>query len=132
MAQTGQIPRRQFGKTGVQLSALGLGGHHLGDAEDLPTARLIVDKAFDGGVNFFDNCWEYHRGKSEVWMDECLKSKRKEVFLMSKVCTHGRDTELALKMVEEYGSQRRRHGCGCIALRHGSACRRDDQRHELN
>src|SRR5450631_2534499 len=77
------------------------GGHHLGDAEDLNTAKLIVDKAFDGGVNFFDNCWEYHRGKSEVWMGECLKSKRKDVFLMSKVCTHGRDKDIALKLLEE-------------------------------
>src|ERR1022692_4102192 len=125
MAQTGQIPRRQFGKTGVQLSALGLGGRHLGDAEDLKTARLIVDKAFDAALIFSTTVGNSTGGKSEVWMGECLKSKRKEVFLMSKVCTHGRDTELALKMVEEYGSQRRRHGCGCIALRHGSACRRD-------
>ncbi|MDQ2775307.1 MAG: aldo/keto reductase, partial [Acidobacteriota bacterium] len=101
MAQTGQIPRRQFGKTGVELSALGLGGHHLGDAEDLKTAKVIVDKAVDGGVNFFDNCWEYHRGKSEVWMGECLKGKRQQVFLMTKVCTHGRDKDLALKMLEE-------------------------------
>ncbi len=101
MQQTGQIPRRQFGKTGVELSALGLGGHHLGDAEDLKTAKIIVDKAIDGGVNFFDNCWEYHRGKSEVWMGECLKGKRQRVFLMTKVCTHGRDKDLALKMLDE-------------------------------
>ena len=101
MAQTGQVPRRQFGKTSVQFSALGLGGHHLGDAEDLKTAKEIVDKAFEGGVNFYDNCWEYHRGKSEVWLGECLKDKRKDVFLMTKVCTHGRDKDVALRMLDE-------------------------------
>jgi len=101
MPQTGQIPRRPFGNTGVQVSALGLGGHHLGDAEDLNTAKQIVDKAIDGGVTFFDNCWEYHRGKSEIWMGECLKGKRQQVFLMTKVCTHGRDKDLALKMLDE-------------------------------
>ncbi|MBV9266484.1 MAG: aldo/keto reductase [Acidobacteriaceae bacterium] len=101
MADTGQIPRRQFGKTDAQLSALGLGGHHLGDAQDLETAKRIVDRAIDAGVNFFDNCWEYHRGKSEVWMGECLKGKRQQVFLMTKVCTHGRDKDLALKMLNE-------------------------------
>ena len=101
MPQTGQIPRRAFGKTGVQVSALGLGGHHLGDAEDLNTAKQIVDKAIDGGVTFFDNCWEYHRGKSEIWMGECLKGKRQQVFLMTKVCTHGRDRDVALKMLDE-------------------------------
>src|SRR4051794_28598953 len=101
MPQTGQIPRRAFGKTGVQVSALGLGGHHLGDAEDLNTAKQIVDKAIDGGVTFFDICWEYHRGKSEIWMGECLKGKRQQVFLMTKVCTHGRDRDVALKMLDE-------------------------------
>src|SRR5450631_3597729 len=77
------------------------GGHHLGDAEDLNTAKLIVDKAFDGGVNFFDNCWEYHRGKSEDWMGAGLKGVRDRIFLMTKVCTHGRDKALALRMLDE-------------------------------
>jgi len=96
-----QIPIRQFGKTGVQISALGLGGHHLGDAEDQPTAERIVARAIDGGVSFFDNCWEYHRGKSEDWMGAALKGKRQQVFLMTKVCTHGRDKDLALRMLEQ-------------------------------
>src|ERR1022692_356811 len=52
MAQTGQIPRRQFGKTGVQLSALGLGGHHLGDAEDLNTAKLMLKQNLEIAANF--------------------------------------------------------------------------------
>src|SRR4051794_31362274 len=98
---TGQIPRRQFGKAGVQISALGLGGHHLGDAEDLKTAKEIVARVADGGVDFFDNCWEYHRGKSEVWLGEALKDRRKNVFLMTKVCTHGRDKAVGMQMLEE-------------------------------
>lgn len=100
MAQ-GQIPLRQFGKTDVKISALGLGGHHLGDAENLDTAKEIVARAIDGGVTFFDNCWEYHRGKSEVWLGEALKGKRDKVFLMTKVCTHGRDKTLAMQMLHE-------------------------------
>src|SRR5579875_625341 len=96
-----QIPRRQFGKSGVEISALGLGGHHLGDAEDQKTAERIVARAIDGGVTFFDNCWEYHRGKSENWMGKALKGKRDGIFLMTKVCTHGRDASLATQMLEE-------------------------------
>ena len=92
---------RPFGKSGVQISALGLGGHHLGDAEDQKTAEQIVAHALDGGITFFDNCWEYHVGKSEVWMGGALKGKRQQVFLMTKVCTHGRDKNLALRMLEE-------------------------------
>jgi aryl-alcohol dehydrogenase-like predicted oxidoreductase len=101
MQTTGQIPLKRFGKTDVQLSALGLGGHHLGSAKDEKTAIEIVHRAVDGGVTFFDNCWEYNRGKSEDWMGKGLKGHRDKVFLMTKVCTHGRDAALALQMLEE-------------------------------
>ncbi len=98
---TGTIPQRTFGKTGVKVSALGFGGHHLGDAKDQPTATKLVNDAVEGGITFFDNCWEYHRGKTEDWMGSALKGKRDRVFLMTKVCTHGRDKELAMKMLEQ-------------------------------
>jgi len=99
---SGPIQRRPFGKhSGDQVSILGLGGHHLGDAEDEKTAASIVHGALDAGINFFDNCWEYHRGKSEDWMGRALKGNRDQVFLMTKVCTHGRDKELALKMLDQ-------------------------------
>jgi hypothetical protein len=50
------IPVRNFGKDGDQISVLGLGGHHLGDAEDEQAAIQIVH---EGGITFFDNCWEH-------------------------------------------------------------------------
>src|ERR1700742_3522714 len=95
------IPLRELGATGVKISALGLGGHHLGDAKDEATAMQIVHEAIDGGITFFDNCWEYNRGKSENWMGKGLKGIRDRVFLMTKVCTHGRDAKLAMQMLEE-------------------------------
>jgi aryl-alcohol dehydrogenase-like predicted oxidoreductase len=98
---TGGIPLRPFGNTGIRVSALGFGGHHLGDADDEKTAVHLVQEAVDGGINFFDNCWEYHRGKTESWMGQGLKGRRQKVFLMTKVCTHGRDKALALRMLEE-------------------------------
>ncbi len=98
----GAIPLRPFGKhADVKVSALGMGGHHLGDAKDEQTAVRLVQEAVDGGITFFDNCWEYHRGKSEVWMGKGLKGRRDKVFLMTKVCTHGRDGALAMQMLEE-------------------------------
>jgi predicted aldo/keto reductase-like oxidoreductase len=78
-----------------------MGGHHLGDAKDEQTAVALVQEAVDGGITFFDNCWEYHRGKSESWMGKGLKGRRDKVFLMTKVCTHGRDGSLALQMLEQ-------------------------------
>jgi len=95
------IPMRPFGKQGVTVSALGFGGHHLGDAEDEDVAIRLVREAVDGGITFFDNCWEYHLGKSEQWMGKGLKGIRDRAFLMTKVCTHGRDKDLALRMLEE-------------------------------
>src|SRR5947208_10339644 len=97
----GSIPQRKFGHADVTVSALGLGGHHLGDPEDEKTALQIVSEAIEGGVTFFDNCWEYHRGKSEEWLGRALKGRRNRLFLMTKVCTHGRDKALAMKMLEE-------------------------------
>ena len=95
------IPLRQFGKSDAKVSALGFGGHHLGDAPDEPTAVQIVQQAVDGGITFFDNCWEYHRGKSEDWMGKGLKGRRDKVFLMTKVCTHGRDADMATEMLHQ-------------------------------
>jgi aryl-alcohol dehydrogenase-like predicted oxidoreductase len=92
---------RPFGKTKVQVSALGLGGHHLGEAASVEVAIRIVHAAIDGGVTFFDNCWEYYNGRSENWLGRALVGKRDKVFLMSKVCTHGRGKALARTMLEE-------------------------------
>jgi len=101
-SSAGPIPLRPFGKhSDVRISALGMGGHHLGDAKDEKTAIALVREAVDGGVTFFDNCWEYHRGKSEAWMGKGLKGVRDKIFLMTKVCTHGRDASLALQMLEQ-------------------------------
>jgi aryl-alcohol dehydrogenase-like predicted oxidoreductase len=101
MQTTGSIPLKRFGKTDDRISALGLGGHHLGSAKDEKTAVEIMHRAIDGGITFFDNCWEYNRGKSENWMGKGLKGHRDKVFLMTKVCTHGRDAALGLQMLDE-------------------------------
>jgi aryl-alcohol dehydrogenase-like predicted oxidoreductase len=95
------IPLKRFGKTDVQMSALGLGGHHLGAADGEHTAIEIVHRALDGGITFFDCCWEYNRGKSEDWLGKGLKGQRDKAFLMTKVCTHGRDASLAMEMLEQ-------------------------------
>ncbi|MGC2646266.1 MAG: aldo/keto reductase, partial [Candidatus Sulfotelmatobacter sp.] len=70
-------------------------------APDAKTAIEIIHQAVDGGITFYDNCWEYRRGKTEVWMGAGLKGRRDKVFLMTKTCPHGRDGSLALLMLEE-------------------------------
>jgi uncharacterized protein len=98
----GTVPRRQLGRTGVEVSALGIGGYHLGSANDQAEATRIVREAMDAGVNFFDNAWEYHQGQSEERLGIALQgAPRKNVVVMTKVCTHGRDKQVALRMLEE-------------------------------
>src|ERR1700683_2098568 len=113
------IPLRQFGRHNAKISAVGFSGLHLGDAADEGTAVRLVRQAVDGGITFFDNCWEYHRGKSEAWMGAGLKVVRDRVFLMTKVFTHGRDKALRCAC-----STNRCTGCGPIIWTYGrsSAC----------
>lgn len=97
----GEVPRRPLGKTGVQVSAIGVGGYHLGSAKTFEEANNLVAQAMDCGINFFDNAWEYHGGKSEEWLGRALKGKRDKVVLMTKVCTHGRDKRVAMQQLEQ-------------------------------
>lgn len=97
----GEIPKRALGRTGVEVSALGLGGSHLGEAKSEREASRIVHEAIDAGVNFMDNAWEYHDGRSEDWLGRALVRRRQQVFLMTKVCTHGRDKKTALRQLKQ-------------------------------
>jgi aryl-alcohol dehydrogenase-like predicted oxidoreductase len=98
---SGEVPKKPLGRTGAQVSAMGLGGYHLGSAETDQAANEIVAKALDHGVTFFDNAWEYHDGLSEERLGKALRGKRAQAFVMTKVCTHGRDKKLAMRMLEE-------------------------------
>lgn len=97
----GTVPRRKFGNTDLQVSIIGMGGFHLGATESLDDATEMVQHAIDAGLNFFDNAWEYHDGKSEEWLGKALGRRRKEVILMTKVCTHGRSKNVAMQMLED-------------------------------
>jgi predicted aldo/keto reductase-like oxidoreductase len=96
-----EIPQRPLGRTGAKVSALGLGGHHLGDFKTVEEAIRFVHEAVDAGITFFDNCWEYWNGRAEDWLGRGLKGRRDKAFVMTKVCTHGRGADLAMKMLDE-------------------------------
>jgi len=102
VANTADIPRRALGRTGETVSALGMGGYHLGQVGSERAAISLVHGAIDAGITFMDNAWEYHDGVSERRMGKALaKGWRDRVFLMSKVCTHGRDARTAMRQLEE-------------------------------
>jgi len=94
------MPTRKLGRTGVEVSLLGLGGFHIGLPKDEQTAIRIVRMALDHGVNFLDNCWDYNDGKSQVWMGHALRDGyRKKAFLMTKI--DGRTRESAAAQIDQ-------------------------------
>ena len=96
------VPTRPLGRTGADVSILGIGGYHLGLVDSEAEATRIIHEAIDAGVTLMDNAWEYHDGESEKRMGKALaKGKRERVFLMTKLCTHGRDAKTAMKQLED-------------------------------
>ena len=95
------IPRRPFGRHSDRVSILGLGGYHLAKPRGVTESIRIVHEAIDAGINFLDNAWEYHEGESERRMGRAIADRRDAVFLMTKVCTHGRDAKVAMRQLEE-------------------------------
>jgi aryl-alcohol dehydrogenase-like predicted oxidoreductase len=95
------VPKRPLGKTGAQVSAIGVGGYHLGATRDQKEANELVSRALDAGINFFDNAWDYHDGMSEERLGVALKGKRDRAFVMTKVCTHGRGKDIAMRQLDE-------------------------------
>ncbi|HEY4052191.1 MAG TPA: aldo/keto reductase [Terriglobales bacterium] len=96
----GEMLYRTLGRTGEQVSAIGMGGFHIGQrglTED-ESVRLIRS-AIDRGITFMDNSWDYNEGQSEVRMGKALKDGyRQKVFLMTKI--DGRTKESAAQQLE--------------------------------
>ncbi len=92
---------RKLGSTGERVSAIGVGGHHLGlKTVSEKTAVRIVHEAIERGINFFDNSWDYNEGRSERRMGKALKDGRREkIFLMTKI--DGRTKKIAAKQIDE-------------------------------
>jgi aryl-alcohol dehydrogenase-like predicted oxidoreductase len=91
---------RRLGKTGETVSAIGLGGYHLGRPKDSNEAVKIVRSAVDRGITFLDNSWDYNLGESERRMGAALRDGyRDHVFLMTKF--DGRTKKAAAEQIDE-------------------------------
>ncbi len=99
-ATAGEMPYRTLGRSGEKVSLVGLGGYHIGDQKDIEESIRIVRTGIDRGINFLDNCWDYHDGESEVRMGKALRDGyRKKVFLMTKI--DGQVKDVAARQIEE-------------------------------
>jgi len=92
---------RTLGNTGEKVSAIGVGGWHLGLSHvDEELAIRIVRSAIDRGINFLDNCWDYNEGLSETRMGKALRDGyREKAFVMTKI--DGRTKQEATKQLDE-------------------------------
>ena len=95
------MPTRTLGRTGVEVSLIGLGGWHLGFKHlDEELATRMIRTAVDNGINFMDNCWDYNEGASEKRMGKALRNGyRERAFLMTKI--DGRTKQEAAKQLDE-------------------------------
>jgi len=97
----GDMLYRHFGRTEEKISAIGIGGFHLGKSAltDAEAVRLI-HRGIERGINFLDNCWDYNSGRSELRMGAALAQAgyRKKAFLMTKI--DGRTKQEAAKQIE--------------------------------
>ncbi len=83
-AAAGTLPRRPLGKTGFQVSVLGIGSSPLGDA-DMTQQEVdrIVGAGIDEGINYIDTSPIYDFAEQRLGV--ALKGRRDKVFLVSKV-----------------------------------------------
>jgi len=101
MSKQTEMKYREFGSTGIKVSAIGVGGWHLGLKHvDERLAVKIVRSAIDRGMTFMDNCWDYNEGASETRMGKALSDGyRDKVFLMTKI--DGRTKKEATRQLDE-------------------------------
>jgi predicted aldo/keto reductase-like oxidoreductase len=98
--QSSDMIYRTLGKTGEKVSAIGLGGHHIGRPKDENEGIGIIRSALDRGMNFLDNSWDYHNGGSEIRMGKALRDGyRQKAFLMTKF--DGRTKAAAARQIDE-------------------------------
>ena len=92
---------RTLGSTGEKVSAIGIGGWHLGlSGVDEQLSISIIRTAVDRGINFMDNCWDYNEGASEIRMGKALRDGyRDRVFLMTKI--DGRSKKEATRQLDQ-------------------------------
>jgi len=118
------MPHRVLGRTGERVSAIGLGGWHLGFKElDERLSIRIIREAIDRGINFLDNSWDYNEGLSETRMGKALRDGyRQRAFVMTKI--DGRSKKEAQRQLDE---SLRRLQIDCIDLvQHHEVLRYED------
>jgi aryl-alcohol dehydrogenase-like predicted oxidoreductase len=78
------LPRSPLGRSGLEVSAVGLGCNNFGRRLDLAGSRAVIDAALDAGITFLDTADVYGDGASERFIGEALAGRRDRVVLATK------------------------------------------------
>jgi hypothetical protein len=99
-AKAGTMPHRTLGRTGASVSilAMGCGSRFLQYPADQATA--VLEKVVGLGIDYLDTAVNYGEGESETRLGRFLATRRKDVFLATKVPTRARTRDAALREVE--------------------------------
>ena len=93
------MPMTTLGKTGLRVSRITVGGHHM-RVNGEQSAISLIRRAVDLGVNFFDSAHKYNDGQSDIAYGKALQGGlRQRVYLMSKAQL--RDKASAMRQLEE-------------------------------
>ena len=82
-----QMQYRDFGKTGLKISALGFGAMRLPEKDghvEVDKAIEVIHRAFELGVNYIDTAYFYNNNESEIVIGKALKGWREKVILSTK------------------------------------------------
>ena len=82
---------RQLGKSGLQVSAVGLGANNFGGRVDAKRSASVIHAALDSGVNFIDTSNSYGEGLSEQYIGDALKGRREDAVIATKVSSRVAD-----------------------------------------
>ena len=78
------MEHRNLGRSGLQVSLVGLGCNNFGWRCDKEQTAAVVHKALEAGITFFDTADVYGRGQSEEYLGEALKGRRQDVIIATK------------------------------------------------
>src|SRR5947209_2513166 len=93
------MPKRTLGRTGAQVSILAFGcGSRFLAYKDKNKAVAALNRAIDQGITYVDTAYGYGDGKSETWVGDVMKTRRKEVWLATKI--NKRNGDEAMRILE--------------------------------
>jgi aryl-alcohol dehydrogenase-like predicted oxidoreductase len=82
---------RQLGRSGLQVSEIGLGTNNFGGRLDADATALVIDQVLDVGINMIDTANSYGGGLSEEYIGRALKGKRQQALIATKVASRAAD-----------------------------------------